>query len=511
MLEEVLLREHDHELDLDLHFTMGRLLFLLGDRSESVAEHVQASALPGIDDADRSVVHVETALARLFGEGDVVGAAAEAERAMELADAASDDIARAMALCAQSCMHNFRGELSAAVATSEEALRLHRTAAPGKARLLPTLRDPQVFRGMALLEADRLLEGRRAFRTAIRLNAGSATGLAHVYHYWVGLALYYSGEWDDAEAELESGLSLADEWRNRTGALAAHALLALMAFHRGTHPLAALHLERCERHFSENGPDFGLEWMLLAKASLAGAGGNQTEACQTLAGIWQVFGALQLGFHLRTLGADLVRLGLATGKPSLAREVSGELNALAVRETVPSVQGAALHCRGLIEEDTELLAGAVAAYRDSGRPLPLGSSAEDAGVLMLRVSGPEGARSFFGEALSSYRQAGADWDAARVLKRMREAGIRRGVRARRARPAAGWESLTPTEIQVAGLVAEGLSNPAIGERLFISRRTVQTHVSHILAKLNLTSRTALAALTALRFQGETKRHSEKDP
>jgi DNA-binding NarL/FixJ family response regulator len=45
---------------------------------------------------------------------------------------------------------------------------------------------------------------------------------------------------------------------------------------------------------------------------------------------------------------------------------------------------------------------------------------------------------------------------------------------------------------VVDLVAEGLSNPQIGQRLYISRRTVQTHLAHVFAKLHITSRTQLA-------------------
>ena len=56
-----------------------------------------------------------------------------------------------------------------------------------------------------------------------------------------------------------------------------------------------------------------------------------------------------------------------------------------------------------------------------------------------------------------------------------------------------WPSLTVTERTVADLVAEGLSNPQIGERLYISRRTVQTHVAHIFMKLGISSRAQLAA------------------
>jgi DNA-binding CsgD family transcriptional regulator len=72
------------------------------------------------------------------------------------------------------------------------------------------------------------------------------------------------------------------------------------------------------------------------------------------------------------------------------------------------------------------------------------------------------------------------------------AWIRR-ARGGRKRPARGWESLTPTELKVIELVAEGLTNPQIGERMFISRGTVKVHLSHIFAKLGTSTRAELAA------------------
>jgi predicted ATPase/DNA-binding CsgD family transcriptional regulator len=72
-------------------------------------------------------------------------------------------------------------------------------------------------------------------------------------------------------------------------------------------------------------------------------------------------------------------------------------------------------------------------------------------------------------------------------------GYVRRARGRRGRPAIGWSSLTPTELQVVRLVAEGLSNPEIGARLFMSRGTVKTHLAHVFAKLHTGNRTELAA------------------
>jgi DNA-binding CsgD family transcriptional regulator len=69
----------------------------------------------------------------------------------------------------------------------------------------------------------------------------------------------------------------------------------------------------------------------------------------------------------------------------------------------------------------------------------------------------------------------------------------RRARGRRGRPAAGWSSLTPTELEVVRLVAEGLTNPQIGVRLLMSRGTVKTHLSHIFTKLDTANRAQLAA------------------
>jgi len=64
----------------------------------------------------------------------------------------------------------------------------------------------------------------------------------------------------------------------------------------------------------------------------------------------------------------------------------------------------------------------------------------------------------------------------------------------RQRPEHGWDSLTPTEREVVWLVTEGMSNPGIADRLFISRATVKTHLAHIFTKLDVINRSQLTAL-----------------
>jgi DNA-binding CsgD family transcriptional regulator len=64
-------------------------------------------------------------------------------------------------------------------------------------------------------------------------------------------------------------------------------------------------------------------------------------------------------------------------------------------------------------------------------------------------------------------------------------------RGQRKRPTSGWASLTPSERDVVRLVCEGLANNDIATRLFVSPRTVQTHLTHVYTKLGLTSRVQL--------------------
>jgi DNA-binding NarL/FixJ family response regulator len=114
---------------------------------------------------------------------------------------------------------------------------------------------------------------------------------------------------------------------------------------------------------------------------------------------------------------------------------------------------------------------------------------EDAAFALAGVDRERG-RELFRGAVAGYRELAAGRDAARASATMRASGFRPGG-ARR-----DGNLLTRTEEKVAELVAEGLSNPQIAKRLFISRHTAETHLKRIFVKLNITSRTQLAAAVA---------------
>jgi DNA-binding CsgD family transcriptional regulator len=77
------------------------------------------------------------------------------------------------------------------------------------------------------------------------------------------------------------------------------------------------------------------------------------------------------------------------------------------------------------------------------------------------------------------------------------------ARGERKRPSAGWASLTPTELRIVALVAAGLTNPQIAERMFIDRGTVKVHLSHVFSKLGFSTRAELAAQATKRGIAES--------
>jgi DNA-binding CsgD family transcriptional regulator/tetratricopeptide (TPR) repeat protein len=133
------------------------------------------------------------------------------------------------------------------------------------------------------------------------------------------------------------------------------------------------------------------------------------------------------------------------------------------------------------------LLAATQAFRETmGIPRPSSEQAEhEADIAAIRGNIPSA------QLKTAWAQGAAMSLDGAIAYAVRGRGIRR-------RPRSGWASLTPTELEVVRLVAEGLTNPQIGERLFVSPRTVQTHLSNIFPKLAVRSRKELAREVARR-------------
>ena len=190
----------------------------------------------------------------------------------------------------------------------------------------------------------------------------------------------------------------------------------------------------------------------------------------------------------------LVRGALADGDRDRAAALASQTQRLATTTPGnPDVAAAAAHARGLIDQDPAVLqraAGRYAAARARAGAL------EDAGNAWAGRGDPGLATTLLSQAYALYEELGDADDLARVRSSLRAAGTRLRHWAHADRPAFGWDSLTDTERRVTDLVAQGLSNRQVANRVFLSTHTVAFHLRHIFWKLGITSRVQLARIAA---------------
>lgn len=187
------------------------------------------------------------------------------------------------------------------------------------------------------------------------------------------------------------------------------------------------------------------------------------------------------------LAPDLVRIALAVDDVATAR---ASLEACeATKVPFPDGLLASRCCRGLLDGDGSQLLLLAQECRGRFRWNLLAAMLQEIAAARLAEAGDTaGGRAAFNAAVAYYDSLGATWNIRRASARLRPYGIRRGPRGVHRRATSGWAALTPAEARVARLVALGLSNPDIARELVLSRNTVQTHVSSLLAKLGLRSR-----------------------
>ena len=185
----------------------------------------------------------------------------------------------------------------------------------------------------------------------------------------------------------------------------------------------------------------------------------------------------------------LARIARVLGDRDLERTVVAATEQDAkVPQALAMQRAAAQLCRAQISDDPEALQRVAAVYEQHGWLLMRAFAIEEAAARFAAAGRIDEARAAFNDAVRGYAGLGATWDVRRVDARLRPLGIRRGSRTLDQRPESGWAALTDAERRVAELVAMGRSNPDVASELFLSPRTVQTHVSRILRKLGYTSR-----------------------
>ena len=272
-------------------------------------------------------------------------------------------------------------------------------------------------------------------------------------------------------------------------------IAAVISFHRGEVDAARRYLAAAVPYAERVGHRLIRELALARSLDREQAGALPEALAALTAG--SAGDTEELG-EIEDLLADAVRLAAQAGDLSTAQALAGHADALAAGSEIPHRQANALYCGGLLDQDGSRLLAAAERYDDAGRPLQKARRWRRQPRPSSTPSDRSQARAAFTEAVEVYGSLGAAADVALLQAAFRAHGIRRGPHAKHRQARSGWDSLTATEIKIAAFVEEGLSNPEIAAKLLLSRRTVATHVSHILKKLDVNSRTDIAREAALR-------------
>jgi DNA-binding CsgD family transcriptional regulator len=477
------------DLLADLHWTLAQCRIRAGEFAESLATLDRALAAPGISARHRARLLVVAARTHSH-LGEVEKAGQVATSALAAATEAGDNWAMGWALAMMALVTSARGGMAEALPLFDRALAV--------TEVDPALTDLQLLlqvnKAVTLGSLDRHEEALAAAGQARHLadQVGTAIRRAQA-HGALGQLLFQTGRWDDALAEvavLPENLKAPDE------ACCDFGIAAVISFHRGEVDTARGYLAAADRHAERIGQRRLVTPLALARSLDREQGGRRAEA---LAALTEAFGGnIEEIEEIEDLFSDAVRLATETGDQDTARAMASQAIALAADSQIPHRQANALYCGGLLDHDAARLLAAAERYDDAGLPLQRAKALEAAATYFVDAEDRGPARTAFTDAVEVYASLGAAADVARLQAAFRAHGIRRGPHAKHRRARSGWDSLTETEIKIATLVEEGLSNPEIAAKLLLSRRTVATHVSHILKKLDVHSRTDIARESARR-------------
>jgi DNA-binding CsgD family transcriptional regulator len=483
-VRQVLAHPADHDRAAEMRWILADQLILAGRIDDALDSVRQGLAEPDLPDVWRARLRAMEARVRSNAAGDLGEAEDVAHHALAFAESTGDRLAVGYSLLSLSTIALIRRDQTARLSYLDRALGVVGTDLDIVDLRLLLLGN----RAFALMLLDRFAAAEATLREAREL-AERRTGYVGMarFHLPAAVLAYWQGRWEDALAELDAASDLPD---NRRHALMVAGMRAVIAWHRDEVATAISHVEAVrDQPISTPFELANSGFILVARARIAERHGQLTEALEVLSVLLEPrYAVTERHFQL----PNLVRLCVLAGDLDTANRAVQVCEADALRWPAAARTAALAYCRGVLADDTELLGETADYYRNVGRIIELACVQEDIAEVFARRGDAAQARSAAADAMTIYANAGAVWDMRRTDARLRQYGIRQGARGPRRRPTRGWEALSPTELTIAGLVAKGHSNPDIAIELLLSRRTVQSHISKILTKLNAHSRIEIA-------------------
>jgi ATP/maltotriose-dependent transcriptional regulator MalT len=360
-------------------------------------------------------------------------------------------------------------------------MKLHEVADPISA----------MYVGIAAEKAGDFAVGARFLARAVeRLREQGRLGMltqALVHYAW---AATYAGDWKTAQAAGAEAARLARDSRQPLFGLTGELIAALAAALRGNEPDLDAMLAQPERTLLAMKGGALLAPAHLARGAAALGEGRHEDAFRHL---WPVFDERDPAFHrfMRWPAVlDLVEAGGRGGHAAQVAEAMRDLEEIANRSQPPILRAGLICARPLVAGDdrAEALFAAALEQGLTSHPFLRARTLLSFGRWLRRHRRSADSRGPLRDAIDLFDALGATRWSDRARQELRATGDRIGPRTPDAR-----DRLTAQELQIAQLAAEGLSNREIGERLFLSHRTIGSHLYRIFPKLAITARAQLSA------------------
>lgn len=349
-----------------------------------------------------------------------------------------------------------------------------------------------VYSGVALCVA-RQLRALESITTQVADRAsahGSVLGACHAW-MWRAIARESMGRLADAEADADLTLQMTAPASLYLAEDAVQALRARICIERGDLAGARVRLARLD---ADTDVFTSRVAYLITTAKLARAEGACAAEREALRDIQALAGDGEFGtWHL---GCWPAALAIALGPCDEARELAAETLRGARSRGLAAEIGIALRAEALVQgarPDIERLRAAVAQLERSDMALEHARTLVELGAALRRSGHRSDSRQPLALGLELAQRCAATALAERALTELQATGARP-----RRLMVTGRDALTPSERRIAMLAAEGRSNRDIAQTLFVTTKTVETHLSHIYRKLDITRRAQLSsALTGM--------------
>jgi DNA-binding CsgD family transcriptional regulator len=440
-----------------------------------------------IDDASGDFAQEASArnlLARqLTWGGDFEGAIAEAQAAAALAERAECPAELAVALAREAQARAFAGE-PIAHELLERAVALEQQLGDA----IPVADSPTRVRGACAMWDDDLEAARSYTQTVERRAASRSESWRAIILNTLAEIELRRGQTGRALRHVAEAEEIAAYWgvtHAEASVLATGALVKAVA---GQVKAARADAERALELMRPVGYDVIVRSAERALGFLELSRGSAADADAVLAPLLARSG---IGHPTAAAAApDEIEALVELGRMGEAEELLAELDAHVSRTGRPRAAAAAARCQSLVfaargEIDAALSSAqtALATQGADAEPLERGRTFLALGSALRRGNQRRAAREALQAALALFEELGASLWAERSRAELARIGGRTSY----------GDELTPSERRVAELVAIGRSNPEVAQALFLSRKTVERHVSQVLRKLDVRNRTELAA------------------